>query len=432
LHIEDVMLAPGMGAFFYDDQAAIRAGAVEDGFIYPARPATTGFRQVRQPAAALGIGLRLSGGQVVWGDAMSVQYSGAAGRDPLFSVDEAAAVMRGHLADRLHGCPVTDFRAACAAVLAPPIEGRPVSRALAYGISQALLRAVAAACGVTMAEVVCDEFALPLTARSVPIFAQSGDARELNVDKMILKSVEILPHGLINSREKFGPRGDAFRNYARWVAARTRQVGTPDYRPTLHFDLYGAVGHEFGLDVDAIADFICSVADDVGGLPLNIESPADFLERQAHIDGYAELVAALRRKGCDARIVADERCNTLADIQAFAEAGAGHILQIKTPDIGSLEDAILAVGVCKEHGMLAYLGGSCAETEISAQACVHVAVATQAEMMLAKPGMGVDEALTIVGNEQSRLLAILSAKPPTRAAPPPMPAAVTAAGTREQ
>ena len=36
-----------------------------------------------------------------------------------------------------------------------------------------------------------------------------------------------------------------------------------------------------------------------------------------------------------------------------------------------------------------------------------VAVATQAEMMLAKPGMGVDEGVSIVGNEQNRLLAVI-------------------------
>jgi methylaspartate ammonia-lyase len=419
VHIEDVILAPGMGAFFYDDQAAIRGGVAEDGFLYRALPLTPGFHQIRQPATSLGIGLRLSDGGVVWGDAMSVQYSGAAGRDPLFTVEGAATVVREHLAARLRGCPASDFRAACARVLAPLPDGRPVSRALSYGISQALLRAVAVACGVTMAEVICDAFGLPLTVRGVPIFAQSGDARELNVDKMILKSVDILPHGLINAPEKFGPAGETFRHYARWVAARIREAGAPGYRPTLHFDLYGAVGLAFGLDVDAIADFICRVADEVDGLPLNIESPADFLEREAHIEGYAALVQALRRKGCEARIVADERCNTLDDIHAFAEAGAGHILQIKTPDMGSLEDAILAVGVCRAHGLYAYLGGSCAETEVSAQACVHVAVATQADMMLAKPGMGVDEALTIVGNEQSRLLAVLGAGATVRAAQAP-------------
>jgi methylaspartate ammonia-lyase len=38
---------------------------------------------------------------------------------------------------------------------------------------------------------------------------------------------------------------------------------------------------------------------------------------------------------------------------------------------------------------------------------VHVAVATQVELMLAKPGMGVDEAYSLIANEQSRLMAVL-------------------------
>ncbi|TIN99608.1 MAG: methylaspartate ammonia-lyase, partial [Mesorhizobium sp.] len=43
-----------------------------------------------------------------------------------------------------------------------------------------------------------------------------------------------------------------------------------------------------------------------------------------------------------------------------------------------------------------------------ARTSVHISVATQADMMLAKPGMGVDEAFSIVGNEQNRLLAMLN------------------------
>ncbi|TGT23699.1 methylaspartate ammonia-lyase, partial [Mesorhizobium sp. M4B.F.Ca.ET.169.01.1.1] len=42
MQIRDVLLAPGNGAFFYDDQAAIGAGAIQDGFIYVGRPMTTG------------------------------------------------------------------------------------------------------------------------------------------------------------------------------------------------------------------------------------------------------------------------------------------------------------------------------------------------------------------------------------------------------
>ncbi|TJW99970.1 MAG: methylaspartate ammonia-lyase, partial [Mesorhizobium sp.] len=62
---------------------------------------------------------------------------------------------------------------------------------------------------------------------------------------------------------------------------------------------------------------------------------------------------------------------------------------------------------CKENNVDAYVGGSCSETDLSARATVHISVATQADMMLAKPGMGIDEGLSIVGNEQNRLLAML-------------------------
>jgi methylaspartate ammonia-lyase len=167
--------------------------------------------------------------------------------------------------------------------------------------------------------------------------------------------------------------------------------------------------------VERIADFMMTLEQDADGLALNIECPADFGSLSAQIDGYANLVAALARKGSRARVVADERCNTLSDIADFAKAGAGHILQIKAPDVGGLDDIIEAILICRRHGVRAYLGGSCAETDLSAKACVHVAVAAQADMMLAKPGMGVDEALTIVGNEQSRLLAQL-----VRTATPPL------------
>jgi methylaspartate ammonia-lyase len=410
IKIEDVIYAPGMGAFFYDDQAAIRGGALQDGFVYGGPPMTPGFKRVRESAKSLGIGLRLSNGSLVWGDAMSVQYSGAAGRDPMFAVDEALEFLRSVVAPRLLRLPLEDFRTACTLALAPDGEGHTPSKALAYGVSQALLRAVASEKGTTMAEVICEEFNFPVIARRIPIFAQSGDARRSNVDKMILKSVDVLPHGLINSREKFGPKGRVFRDYARWVSQRIREIGSEDYRPTLHFDLYGLLGLEFGLDIEVMADEISLLSDEVGDFPLNIESPADFRDTEAHIAGYAALVRALERKGCAARIVVDERCNTLSDIRAFAKAGAGHIIQIKTPDVGSFADVAEAVQACKQHGMRAYVGGSCAETEISAQVSVHVAVASQADMMLAKPGMGVDEGLTIVGNEQARLLAVLGSR----------------------
>lgn len=405
--IVDVIFAPGLGAFFYDDQAAIRSGPGSDGFLYRGLPATPGFDAIRMPARSLSLGLVLDDGQIAWGDMMSVQYAGGSGRDPVFDISGARALVERVVAPRLVGAEVGDFRAACAAALAPA-DGQALPLAVHYGTSQGLLRAAALAAGTTMAEAVCAAFDLPVVARPVPLYAQSGDAREINVDKMILKGVDILPHGLINSRDKFGAQGQRFLEFIDWVAARTRELGGRGYRPTLHFDVYGWVGHEFGLEPEAIADFIARAADRAAPLDFNIECPADFGSRETQIDGFAEIRHALQAMGSRAAVVADEWCNTLDDIEAFARAGAADLIQIKMPDVGSVADTVSAVLVCQAHGVGAYVGGSCAETDLSAQVSTHIAVAAQADMLLCKPGMGVDEGLSIVGNEQSRLLAILA------------------------
>lgn len=405
--IKDVILAPGNGSFFYDDQAAIRAGAAQDGFRYLGAPLTPGFTTIRMPARSLSIGLVMSDDMIVWGDMMNVQYSGAGGRDRVFQVQAIKDLTTSVVIPRLLTADVSHFLGACERALAYH-ENKRLPLAIEYGVSQALLRAAAHIARTTLAEVICCECDLPLPEKPVPIYAQSGDSREVNVDKMILKSVDVLPHGLINSREKFGPSGERFRDFVKWVAKRTREIGEPGYRPTLHFDVYGWIGLEIGMDAQKIADFIARVADDVPGNRLHIECPADFGSTEAQLTEYAKIVALLDRHGSEARIVVDEQCNTLDDIRLFAKAKAAHLIQIKMPDVGSIADSARAVLVCKENDVGAYVGGSCTETDLSARAAVNIAVATQADMMLARPGMGVDEGLSIVGNEQSRLLCTLN------------------------
>ncbi|RWI83860.1 methylaspartate ammonia-lyase [Mesorhizobium sp.] len=407
MQIKDVLLAPGNGAFFYDDQEAIRSGAIQDGFTYHGAPATPGFESIRIPASSLSVGLVLTDDTFVWGDMMNVQYSGAGGRDPLFDTNQISDFTSRVVAPRLLDVDASRFRDSCTKVLGSAGHQR-LPLAVEYGVSQALLRAAAHLQRKTMAEVICAEFGLPLPTRRIPIYCQSGDAREINVDKMILKAVDVLPHGLINSRKKFGAGGETFMEFVKWVAMRTREIGSPGYHPVLHFDVYGWIGQEIGLEAQRIADFICTVADSVPGFTLNIESPADYGSTQAQIENYARIVSILDDRGTSARIVVDERCNTLEDIRLFAEAKATHLVQIKMPDVGSIADTARAVLICKANKVGAYVGGSCTETDLSAQASVHVAVATQADMMLAKPGMGVDEGFSIVGNEQSRLFAMLN------------------------
>ena len=116
------------------------------------------------------------------------------------------------------------------------------------------------------------------------------------------------------------------------------------------------------------------------------------------------------RRDCRVKLVADEWCNTYQDVKDFADAQCCHMIQIKTPDLGSLHNTVESVLYCKAHGISAYQGGTCNETDVSARACVQVALATQPDRILAKPGMGFDEGYLIANNEMQRTLAILAAK----------------------
>jgi methylaspartate ammonia-lyase len=407
MRISDVIFARGQGAFYNDDQAAVKTGAARDGFFYTGRPLTPGFSLVRTPAPVLEIGLVLENGLVSWGDMMTVQYAGAAGRDPVLDPVALQARLEAELVPTLIHLDLGDgFRAAVERSLAGPRQAA-LPNSAKYGLSQALLMAVAVAQGCTGAELICAEYGFPLCPRPVPIFCQSGEDRHLNVDKMILRRADALPHGLINTPGLIGNEGAALADYVGWVRDRILLHGKPGYRPTLHFDVYGGIGQAFDNDIGRIVSFICRLESLAEPFRLRIESPADFGSRRDQISGFAQIRRRLRHENSDVQIIADEWCNTLADVDAFVVAGAADLIQLKVPDMGSLDDTLRGIKLCRGGGIGVYLGGSCAETDLSARISVHIAVAAQVDFMLAKPGMGVDEAYSIVANEQSRLMATL-------------------------
>ena len=122
----------------------------------------------------------------------------------------------------------------------------------------------------------------------------------------------------------------------------------------------------------------------------------------------------MKARGSNVRIVVDEWCNTLDDVRAFVAAGAADVIHVKTPDLGSIGNAVTALLLARDAGLEAYCGGTCNETDRSAQVSAHVAMACEATQVLAKPGMGVDEGLMIVGNEMARTAALVRAREAAR------------------
>lgn len=459
--ITQVLAVPVVGGYYCEDLAALQSQPVPVADRYTTQPVTPGFRQVREVAEAVSVGLVLDDGRVAWGDCVAVAYAGLAGRPPVFRARDGQAAIHQVVAPLLQGRQVDRFRPLAAEIddltvpveverplqegaslpegtdparrelLSAPVrflravqgdkarpeatvwvvEERRLHPAVRYGVSQALLQAVAWVRGLSMAEVVADEWALSPPDRPIPIHAQSGGARYRNADKMIARRVASLPHALVDDiPEQLGDDGTKLTRYVRWLKERIGQLAGPDYRPAIHLDVHGALGQICANNLGRVLGELQALSDAAAPYRLRIECPVLLDSREAQIEALRTLRDYVRFRRLDVQLVADEWANTLEEIRAFVEAQAVDVIQIKMPDLGGVHNAVEAVLACQAGGVGTFLGGSCCETGLSARVSVHVALATRPDLIMAKPGMGVDAAVMLVQNEMARTLAAIRAR----------------------
>ena len=408
MKIKDVILSKAYTGFFFDDQKAIKAGAKQDGLFYIGDPLIDGFSNIRQKGEAISIQLILEDGSVGIGECAAVQYSGTGGRDPLFLADEYIPFIEEHIVPLLKKETLTDFKIMAEKYDRLMIDGHRLHTAIRYGLTQSILSAFSVYQKKTMAEIIRESYHIDDSVyRPIPIFTQSGDQRYEAVDKMILKEADVIPHGLINNiDEKLGRHGELLKAYVEWMRNRVLTYRVREnYLPVIHLDVYGTIGIIFNNDIEQIVEYLIDLEQTAKPLKIRIEGPIDAGNKEDTINYLAQITKRLETKGSKLEIVADEWCNTLEDIKDFADAKAGHMLQIKTPDLGGINNICEAILYCNKKHIGSYSGGTCNETNISAQITTNIAIACQADQVLAKPGMGVDEGYMIVKNEMNRVLA---------------------------
>lgn len=411
MKITKVICAKGRTGFYFDDQKAIKLGAKTDGSMYIGKPVTEHFSRIRQAGESISVLLVLEDGQVAHGDCCAVQYSGAGGRDPLFLAEKFIPIIENEVAKELVGKELNSFKDLAKHIDTMHVNGQRLHTAIRYGVSQAILDAVSKAHKLNICDLIAKEYNTNVSTDMIPIFTQSGDDRYNNADKMIMKGAPVLPHGLFNSLEKLGQKGEKLKEYVAWLKQRVHDYAPYEgYQPVLHLDCYGTIGLAFGHDnYVGMADFLKELSEIAHPLHVRIEGPMDSDEREQQMIDLRGLTKELDDRNIPVEIVADEWCNTYEDVVYFADNKAGHMVQIKTPDLGSIHNTIEAVLYCKKVGVGAYQGGSCNETDRSAQISIQAAMATGACQILAKPGMGVDEAFMIAYNEMNRILSLRKA-----------------------
>lgn len=223
------------------------------------------------------------------------------------------------------GQELDSFRRLAGKIDTYKVNGKLLHTALRYGITQALLDAVARARKITRTEVVAEEYELEIDLTPIPVFAQSGDSRYANADKMIIKQVDVLPHALINNVTKLGLHGEKLLDYIQWLKARIKEVSHNDYQPVFHIDVYGTIGEAFKGDVAAMTEYFAKLELAAAPFKLRIEGPIDAGSKVEQIKQMKLLKGELQKQDIKVEIVADEWCNTLEDIKDFVdEKGRRH------------------------------------------------------------------------------------------------------------
>lgn len=409
MKIKDVVCAAGRSGYMHRDLLAIKAGkAKPNGSLYEGAPMSPGFTRIIEPATIVSVMLVLEDGQIAFGDCADVILAGVAGRDPAFNARGHIDYMRTEVAAALRGLDVSKFRANAERMDRYERNGQCLHTAIRYGISQALLHATALAHKKTMAEIIAAEYGATISKHPIPILASCHKDDPGQLDRVILKRVELLPHASFQIvSEHVGLQGEKLAAFVRYVANRCKEIGDPDYNPRIHVDLYGTLGELFSMQIEPLTDYLGRLRQESGKYRLLVESPMIAKTQDEQIAKFRALRELLERKGIDIGIIADEWCNTLDDIRLFAAAKASDFVQIKTPDLGSIHNTIEAVLYCKQAGMGACLGGTGNETDHSTRISCHMGLACQPDFMLSKPGLGADEALMIQTNEMARTLALL-------------------------
>jgi len=412
MKIKEVICAEGRSGYMHRDLAAIKSGkAIPNGSLYKGKPMSPGFTHIIEPATIVSVMLVLEDGQIAFGDCADVILAGVAGRDPAFNSGGHIDYMRGEVADALRGRDIAKFRPQAEDMDNFMRGGKRLHTAIRYGVSQALLHATALSRKETMTEVIAREYGSTIATAPIPILASCHKDDHGQLDRVILKRVELLPHASFQIvAEHVGLQGEKLMAFVKRVAGRIKEIGAVDYHPRIHVDLYGTLGELFSMQIEPLAEYLGKLRAESGAYGLLVESPMIAATQQEQIEKFRGLRELLKKQGIDVGLIADEWCNTLADIKLFSEAGAADFVQIKTPDLGSIHNTIEAVLYCKAHGMGACLGGTANETDHSTRISTHMGLACQPDFMLSKPGLGADEALMIQTNEMARTLAILQTR----------------------
>jgi methylaspartate ammonia-lyase len=398
--VVEVITYRGLGGYYFEDLEHVRAHRTPVSERYHTATTHQRFPYVRTPAPVIGVGLKIEDGRIFFGDSVAVSFSGKSGRAIAGSQEDLESWFKNDFSSWIKTQEISSW----IDLERNFINKFPATPAFVrYAVSQALVGASSAIHNQPPAVLMARELGRPLAKSPIPSHGSSGADFGATVDRMLARRIPFLPQGQFEDLDaQIGSNG---KQLVVWIREFVNRAKRFNYQPTLTLDFHGALGVLCENDSRKVAQLIATLCDAAKPLNLHVESPIVGLDLADHATKLARLRQDLAMLGTKVAIIADEWANENSDIAHLITSRSVDGIHIKCPDTGTLSECAVAIDACRSQGIFVILGGSCTETDISARLSAHLAMATQPDALLIKPGMGFDEAYAMLTNEMARILA---------------------------
>ncbi len=272
---------------------------------------------------------------------------------------------------------------------------RPLHPALRHGLSQAILSAVSKVRGMTTAEVICQEFNLPIPKTAVPLQMPIRRGQTL----LIQDQVAVLAYA-INGKgpeELLGSNGEKIQRFVRQLRERLVKSDQHD-QITIHLDARGSLGKLYDNEAGKILGALYGLEQAASPCSIRVQDPIIMDDRDAQIKALGQLRDYLRMRQMALQLVAGAKIVSLADVQAFVDHQCAHKLHLTMPHFGTVREVMEASQICQQADIGIVMAG------VPSAIISQVALAMQPDALTYPPDWPADAAIATYQNEMTRTL----------------------------
>jgi methylaspartate ammonia-lyase len=263
---------------------------------------------------------------------------------------------------------------------------RPLHPALQYGLTAALLQAVAGAHRVSVAEWVAKEYGLASLETAIPLQIALNDDNIQVAHSILTTHIASLGYttGKNNHKATLGANGERLQRHIRQVAAWLQTLEA-SFQPAIHLDLQEGFRDLFGNDEGKVLGALFGLEQAAKPYRLQVQNPFWQDSLEAQLDSMTKLQNYLCIRHLKLKLVADAWVDSFDDVVQFADPTVCQMVHVELPRLGNLEAGITAVLHLKSQNQSVILSGE--DTALT----THIALATTPTSLCGSPQLHYNE-----------------------------------------